>query len=233
MRRSDQIFFKKKGKPKRAFRPSKEYKNSILIVCEGGKTEPNYFEGFPIANIKVKAIGTGKNTISLVESAIKIWKEFLGEGKCFERLWCVFDRDSFPLANYNQAFEAVKSEASKLNKRYKGMVKRKIEISIAYSNEAFELWYLLHFNYITAGISRTEYERMLTDRMGKKYKKNDPNIYSYLENLAKETDGQKGQAFAIKNAKKIRERIQDNNKHNHNPSTSVDELVQELNKYLK
>ncbi len=233
MRRPHNDLFKKKGKPKRASKPSKEYRNSILIICEGEKTEPNYFKGFPVSNIKVKTIGLGQNTLSLVESAVQLWKDLFKEGKCFEKLWCVLDRDSFPLRNYNQAFQTITTEEQRLNRRYRKQVKRDIELSIAYSNEAFELWYILHFDYITSGISRSEYERMLTDRMGKEYKKNDPNMYNFLEKLSSETNFQKGQAVAIRNAKSLRKSTQVANIHNNNPSTSVDELVEELNKYLK
>ena len=39
-------WFKKKGKLQREIKLIKEYADSLLIVCEGKKTEPNYFEGF-------------------------------------------------------------------------------------------------------------------------------------------------------------------------------------------
>lgn len=54
---------KRKGSLARKSKKIKKYKNSILIVCEGEQTEPNYFRSFWISNIKVKTIGIGKNTI--------------------------------------------------------------------------------------------------------------------------------------------------------------------------
>jgi len=44
----------------------------FLIVCEGEKTEPNYFRKFPVDTkvIKLDIQGEGKNTKSLVEKAI-------------------------------------------------------------------------------------------------------------------------------------------------------------------
>ena len=112
---------------------------------------------------------------------------------------------------------------------------RKIKIFIAYSNEAFELWYMLHFDYFDQALSRDRYQAMLTKRMGKKYRKNDPDIYSFFEILCQKTNGYKGQPFALRNARKLRESIADLSPepHNHNPSTSVDLLVAELNTYLK
>lgn len=196
---SDDLFHIKKGKLTR-LKKDKEYKDSILIVCEGEKTEPKYFQSFPITNIRVKTIGTGRNTESLVKEAIRNWEEFAAQREYYEKIWCVFDRDSFSQETYDKAFSLVEKEQIRINRRFK-KVGRKIAVTIAYSNEAFELWYLLHYDYIDSAISRSEYERMLSERMGKKYKKNDPTIYRLLENLSQETNGQKGQKFAIKNAK--------------------------------
>ena len=231
---SDDFYhLKKRSQLKRNAKKTKEYKNSILIVCEGEQTEKNYFESFPVPNIIVATIGTGMNTESLVDEAIEKWIDFSKENKFYEKLWCVFDRDSFCQKSYDGAFKKVIYEEKKLNRKYKRRVGRKINISIAYSNEAFELWYLLHFDYIDSSLSRSEYKRMLTERMKKKYKKNDPSIYQFFENLSKTTDGQKGQLFAINNAKKLRDNIPNGLKHNYNPSTKVDLLVEELNTYLK
>jgi len=231
---SDDLYHLKKRKQlKRNKKKTKEYKNSMLIVCEGEQTEKNYFESFPVSNIKVKTIGTGRNTESLIGQAIEEWINFSEENKFYEKLWCVFDRDSFCQRSYDGAFRKVVTEEKKLNRKFKRRVGRKINISIAYSNEAFELWYLLHFDYIDSSLSRSEYQRMLTARMNKKYEKNDPSIYQFFENLSKSTNGQKGQLFAINNAKKLRVKIPNGLKHNYNPSTKVDLLVEELNTYLK
>ena len=231
---SDNLYWlKKRSKLEREKRLNREYKNSILIVCEGEKTEPNYFESFPISGVKVEILGKGKNTISLVKDAILEWKKYANEGKYYEKLWCVFDRDDFPKANYNQAFESVSNEERKLNKRYSKKTGREISIRIAYSNEAFELWYLLHYDYHTSGISRTRYKNMLSQRMKKKYHKNDPNMYNILIELSNQSNGHQGQEFALKNAQKLRKVINGKQPHNYNPSTSVDLIVLELNNYFK
>jgi len=43
----------------------------FLIVCEGERTEPNYFEALaetlPFGSIELEVEGTGRNTIGLVE----------------------------------------------------------------------------------------------------------------------------------------------------------------------
>jgi len=108
-----------------------------------------------------------------------------------------------------------------------------IDISIAYSNEAFELWYLLHFDYIDTALSRAQYMDMLTCRMGRQYRKNDPHIYYFLEELAQKTNNQRGQNFAIKNAKRLRANVTSCLPRNTNPSTKVYSLVEELNSFMK
>jgi len=224
---------KRKSRLTRKSKKNREYKNSILIICEGEKTEPNYFNSFQVSNVEVKTIGLGMNTTSLVEEAIIKWKELEAENRCYEHLWCVFDRDEFLQEKYNQAFETIISEEKKLNKRFKRSVGREIKIFIAYSNQAFELWYLLHYDFIESACHRSQYQRMLSDRMGKEYKKNDAKMYQTLQELSQSTNDRKGQNFAIRNAKNLRSSRVSSGEHNQNPSTSVDKLVVELNGYLK
>lgn len=59
----------------------------------------------------------------------------------------------------------------------------------AWSNEAFELWYVLHFREQLGGtVSRTQYQKMLeedirasTAEKGFEYKKNDPQMFARLK----------------------------------------------------
>ncbi len=220
---------KRKKQQKRARRPLAV--GRILIVCEGKKTEPDYFKWWrkQLENIrevaKSKAVGgidvnsfgdeidvkgEGKNTGSLVEKATELKNQASID---YTQVWCVFDRDSFPPENYNAAIEKACNS----------------DLKAAYSNEAFELWYLLHFDYVNTGVSRDQYKKMLTERLGEKYKKNDPAMY---EKLLKHPKAD--QRYAIGNAKKLNKLL---NKHagdyaKHNPSTTVFELVESLNEHV-
>lgn len=203
----DLHWVKKRRKLERKSKQLKKYQDSILIICEGEKTEPNYFKAFPASSVIVETIGVGMNTFSLVENAVENWEKFAADGMFFEYLWCVFDRDSFSLDQYNKAFKSIPAFKASLNRKYRKHLDRGIQIKTAHSNEAFELWYLLHYDFIDTGLSRTQYKGMLTKRMGEKYKKNDPGMYSKLEHLAKTTNGKQGQAFAINNAKRLKKGI--------------------------
>lgn len=208
-----------RGKPNRRF----------LIVCEGTQTEPNYFEalGRKIkgkVNLIIKR--EGKVSLSLVKEAKKLKDEDGGydQGKSEDEVWCVFDRDFKPENNNQQNFNQAITLAYNNN------------INLAISNDAFELWFLLHFSYHCSQTHRNSFENMLTDKIGEKYHKNNPQLYDQLEPY---------QDKAIKYAGKLwnshDEQISTSisevdkliKKHNINPSTTVYKLVDKLIKYLE
>ena len=203
---TDNLFWKRKPESRPIGRRGKP-KDTFLIICEGEKTEPNYFKSFRVKSAQIKVWGEGANTLSLVKRTKEIVEDYIKEGVTYDQVWCVFDRDSFSKANFNDAFSFAQRN----------------KIRVAYSNEAFELWYLLHYDYLNTGVSRKQYIKKLTDRLGFKYKKNSKSIYQYL--LEK-------QPTAIKNAKKLLESYLVKKPVENNPSTNVHLLVEELNKYL-
>lgn len=105
----------------------------FLRVCEGKKTEPNYFRKFPVDQkvIKPDIKGEGKTTKSLVEKAIELKQETENYNPDQDQIWCVFDRDKNP-------------KNSKGSKNFNDALKlaKKNELKVAYSNDAFELWYI-------------------------------------------------------------------------------------------
>jgi hypothetical protein len=204
----------------------------ILIVCEGKKTEPNYFKWWEkqLENIKkaakskvvggidvnifgdeINVKGEGKNTNSLVKKAIELNNQANYEKINYTQVWCVFDHDSFPPENYNAAIDKARAN----------------DFKVAYSNEAFELWYLLHFNDVNTGVGREQYKEKLTERLGEEYKKNDPTMY---EKLLKHPKADQRQA--IKYAKALKKLWNTRDYANHNPSTTVFELVETLNDHV-
>ena len=199
---TDDLFKKAKQQKETRKKIIRNMLDNILILCEGEKTEPNYFNSikclYKLSNVEIK--GLGSNTDKITELAIKHRKDY-------SQIWCVFDRDSFKAHNFNRAFQMIK--------RYKN-------IFIAYSNEAFELWYLLHFNYYDTGISRQEYCKLLNKLLGIKYTKNSTEIYGLIHDK---------ENTAISNAKRLMDSYSCENPEANNPSTTVYKLVEELNKY--
>lgn len=184
-------------------------RDRILILCEGKETERNYFRKFPlnVELVETDVKGTGANTLSLVEEAIRRGQDAANGGKPYNQIWCVFDRDSFPPGKFNSAFRVADEN----------------RIHIAYSNQCFELWYLLHYHFNDTAIRRQEYGRRLTKLMGRKYRKNDEGIYGLLK---------KRQPAAIQNAKRLRDRYHPCNPEKDDPSTTVHTLVETLNEFI-
>jgi len=170
----------------------------FLIVCEGKKTEPNYFECFRVPHLVVDVEGLGMNTVGLVERAI----ELRGQGD-YDQTWCVFDKDDFPDKNFNSAISLA----------------RRNNIKVAYSNQSFELWYVLHFDYIHSAITRADYMKILDEKLGHEYSKKSPAIYAELRDR---------QPTAIKNAKHLLGEYHPSRPAKDDPSTTVHRLVEQL-----
>lgn len=181
---------------------TRDIRERFLIVCEGERTERNYFECFRVPKEVIDVRGLGYNTVSLVKKAVELHNQ-----EQYDQVWCVFDRDSFPAQDFNEAIS--------LAKRH--------DIKVAYSNEAFEIWYLLHFNYHTTAITRNGCIDKLSKLLGKKYEKNQENMYALLETR---------QASAIRNARKLLSQYTPGNPERDNPSTTVHELVEQLNRFI-
>lgn len=135
----------------------RKYPHLFLICCEDQKTERYYFESlaalFPEHTVYLRTVGTGKSTIGVVEQCI-IERYKLAEeaNKTVDESWAVFDKDDA---------DRVPANAKRFNDAF---IKAEAEnISVAYSNEVFELWLLLHFEDVdsTTPIARANvYERL-------------------------------------------------------------------------
>jgi len=187
----------------------------FLIVCEGEKTEPNYFKSFPkrrgIVVYDLTFAGGGINTLQVVEKAIELSAR---SPQKYDRVWAVFDRDSFKANQFNSAIQKAKAK----------------DIRCAWSNEAFELWYLLHFHNRVTPMRRDEYKNAIEDAVNtainnnKKhfnYAKNDTGMYHTLNKYGRQTQ-------AIHWAEDLLKRYDGEQFAKYNPATTVHRLVKEL-----
>jgi len=203
-------------------RNTKSKRKYFLIVCEGEKTEPNYFESLKndlpkgvLTSCRIDVEGTGRNTLSLVEESIKMKERLENETSLsIDKIWVVFDRDSFDQDNFNEAINLCKNSTP--------------EIGCAWTNEAFELWYLLHFHFYNSAITREMYQKLiegnLKPKIGEdyKYQKNSKKMYDLLKENG-------NLELAIKFPTKLEAEFEGRFDYaNHNPSTRVHHLVAEL-----
>lgn len=133
----------------------------------------------------------------------------------YQNVWIVFDKDDF------DDFDDAITEGQE--KGYK----------IAWSNQSFEYWLFLHFDYSDSALDRYTWSAKLSeifmkyDLDDKRYSKNYNNIYEIV-------DKYDGVNRAIKNAKR---RMADFDEQSmkpskFDPSTKVYLLVEELKSYL-
>lgn len=188
----------------------REIKQSFLIVCEGEKTEPDYFKAFRMTAATVKAVGQAMNTMTLVSKAISIRDADQKRKKIYDQCWVVFDKDDFPARDFNQAIQFAEKNG----------------FGVAYSNQAFEYWFLLHYNLYTGAIHRSMYKDMITKLTGMPYSKSD-GYGAVMYNLLLSRQQQ-----AINNAETVLAEISHGNPAEEESSTTVQSLVVELNKYL-
>lgn len=132
----------------------------ILIVSEGGKTEPNYFEDIrrskrlPIRNITVSPGDLGTQPIQVVQYAKALFENGdVHKGiqpRAFEQIFAVFDRDDHP--TYFDALHV----ADSLDRKLRNDLKQAVSFKAIASVPCFELWLLLHFEDILTPIHRNE-----------------------------------------------------------------------------
>lgn len=220
---TDDLFHKKRIRLERELKRRKNFRSAyevVLIICEGAKTEPNYFKALRThlrlnrENIVIHEGHKGNDPLSLVNAAEE---EFVRarrrdpEKQGYDHVFVVFDRDTH--TTYNDALQKING----LNEKYKGKFKAIVSIP------CFEIWLLLHFEYTTrqhgASGGNSPCDNLIRDLNAHiaGYAKGNAGIFEVTKDLINE---------AVKNAKLLeahRESAQTDN-----PSTKVHHLVEYL-----
>ena len=227
---------RKRGRPNfNRNEPLRVEKKEFLIICEGKNTEPSYFDNFKLSTATIKTVGEGYNTFSLVERAIQIREMESKNGKNFDFVWCVFDADPKPdnpqqLTNFVNALKLAHDNS----------------INVAYSNQAFEYWLILHFEDHQGGaMDRKDYYDKVNSYLkplgcyydGKSSKKIEIDFFEHLLTIVEYTYDNRPinrQEKAITRAKRNFNLHEENglSPEKAESSTTVFKLVEELLKYL-
>jgi hypothetical protein len=218
----------------------RKYKHIFLIVCEDEKTEPEYFSQFvslfPPETLFLKPVGSGRDPLGVVENAVTE-KAKLGEEarKEVDSVWVIFDRDDAHL----QKSTIKRFEDALITAKRKGF-------KVAYSNEVFELWLLLHLEDIHCShcedaIHPPIFRNDVYERLEKAIRRH-PNYNSYGYNHRKPQKGQismveiikeiGNESTAIERAEILLETKRDVPEILANPSTKVHLLVKEIRKWI-
>jgi len=193
----------------------------FLIICEGMNTEPAYFKSFPLGNATVDSFGLGSSKSALVNQVIDYVNT--DEDTQQKEVWVVFDFDIDP------------SQLEKQKEDFNNAIKlaESNNLKVAYSIDAFELWFILHYQDLTAAWTRKECYQKLSDLWGCNYEKlgKKMDFCKHIYRQLKE-DENASQEEAIKRAKKLLEDKSKLSPADRNPCTAVYQLIMELREYL-
>jgi hypothetical protein len=188
-----------------------------LIICEG-QTEEQYFKSFPVLTATIKPIHAGNSKTTLVDAVAKYKRE-----EVYDEVWCVFDFDVDPLiGGQNEDFNRAIRKAQGLG------------YLCAYSNDAFELWFVLHYQYLDQQQHRSFYYQLLSKRWDINYTREGKSLrfaqalYSHLLE-----DQQASQQKAIEHARRLLSLHEAKPYHLQNPVTTVFQLVERLNEHCR
>ena len=222
-----------------------------IIFCEDTTSEPYYFRSFGIdKKLKISAIPNQKSgKLNLVNTIVKCEEDGLlecvnhtyklKEGTT-ENIWCVYDRD---LEN---------ADFTKIKPEYDISFTTAIDsataagLHVAWSNDVFELWILLHFEKMPTG--NRLHRQYIYDRLTEIYKTITPRspeldaitgnpFFDYKQHMKERANfltfvlpSLKGKEhIAIENAKELEGLYSTAIPyHNCNPCTKVHKLVLEL-----
>ena len=215
---SDKDWVEKRRDSRRIINP--EYH---LIVTEGTKTEPKYFDAIKTRinekfkeRINLEVVGEGDNTVSLFNHAKLRVEADRKKFRYYKHVWVVYDTDDFPKDKIDIVPELC-AKSSTADCRYHAI----------WSNQCIELWYLLHFSYLHSDLSRPEYypklDKWLKANNAGKYSKNRSDMFEILEPFVDN---------AIKNAEKLQDENKERSPSNSSPGTKVYELIEILKPYF-
>jgi hypothetical protein len=198
-------------------KPSLEPRKRILIVCEGEKTEPIYFNYLKrilrLSSAEICIIGKdcGSDPNSVVGCAIE---RIQNSKDPYDEAWCLIDTEVPPRLNLNDAY----NRATLSYKPPRGI---QTNLRIILSNPCFEFWYILHFNRTSQTFTSNKKVYSLLKQYIPGYSKSDKNVPERVYEKTKD---------AVRNSELVlRQQHQDcTNLRNCNPSTHVHKVVQYL-----
>lgn len=195
-------------------KPARPPNKVILIVCEGEKTEKNYFqrlkEYLNLLNISIEILPSPHPTPLQV---VKYAKQKAKEVSEYDEIYCVFDRDTH--SDFNEALAKAKN-----------MKLKNATPEVIVSDHCFEFWILLHFTKImpTLSTNQSPCNALQKYKTFKQYLPNyDKSNYDFDDIVANRLK------TAIENANEINET---NLPTRQTPYTEVVRLVENLQKLV-
>jgi hypothetical protein len=200
-----------------------DLKKTFLIICEGENTEPLYFRSFPVPTNTVLIKGGCNSKNSLVDYALKLKND---PAYADREIWCVFDYDvdTGQLATQSNDFNSAIEKAESNGMR------------VAWSNDAFELWFVLHYESLDTQLSRNELYEILKIKWDLERFHSEAKTQGFCAGHYERHGGSQStsQLLAIRRARALHEKYKSARDFSKQcPCTTVYLLVEELNRYIK
>lgn len=200
----------KRGRPSRSDQPR------ILILCEGTRTEPNYFGGFKkaqrLTSVVVRPLRSGQVGPA---GLLRRVREELKEDSGWDEVYCILDHDGrdAEIDSFEKKLAAVDLQTDSC------------DIKMVLSRPCFEFWLLLHFEItdrpFSSGPRGTECEDVIK-RLGRHlhgYEKNDSQVFEKCREHIH---------AALENAERLRRTVRSLPRSPSAPQTQVETLVRRL-----
>jgi RloB-like protein len=202
----------RKSKPYSYAVNSRIKNKTFLIVCEG-QTEELYFKSFPVLTATIRSVKTGSSNMALINAVDRHRR-----AGSYDEVWCVFDFDRDPM---------VQGQAADFNRAIKAA--KELGYHCAYSNDAFELWFVLHFQYLDQQQHRQFFYDALSERWGINYSREGKSLSFARTIYAKlSSDTIANQESAITRGQRLLAMHEGKPCHLQNPVTTVFQLVERL-----
>lgn len=174
-------------------------RRSVLLVCEGEGTEPDYFrtlrKQYRLKSFTLEFLFPGGPT--------SIAQEAVNKKHRYDYVWAVFDRDEH--SGYHQAIRRCQGAG----------------VGVAYSNPCFELWLILHVTEMDRLLNRHAMQSLCREHI--QYPPNEnkrPDYYWLMQERRVETAKERAAA-------QLKKRFEEGAVQG-NPSTTVGELTKWL-----
>ncbi len=181
----------------------------IVIVTEGGSTEPAYLRTFDRiygepSVVRLNIISAAGDPRAVVERAIEELRKLRGDKLASkDTVWAMFDRDEHP-----------RFDEARILARDNG-------ISMAISNPCFELWGIFHYRDYDAPLDRHECQRQLS-QLCSTYVTNRGKLFDDLEIIRDQYSN------AVQRAETSLVRRREEGTPGGNPSTTIHRLTENI-----
>jgi hypothetical protein len=202
----------------RKIKKTKYQKKHILIALEDTKSSRFYIKDLLKDKGIIPHIVFAKHIGTDPRSVLKAIEQFEKENPHikYDKAWLIIDKDSFSKDNFKGTLETARQK----------------DICVAYSNECYELWLLLHFKDVTSYKTREDIRKELNEEFQKnfnlKYEKSEKHVYGML--IDRQEKAIQRAKTLIENILKIDGKL---DPYNNNPSTKIYLLIECLNNLEK